>query len=52
MLTNSDERDIMRIGSEQMNDKRISNVYTGIRNEIPLTPSEKEFVTKYLTANE
>lgn len=35
-----------------MNDKRISNVYTGIRNEIPLTPSEKEFVTKYLTANE
>ena len=33
-----------------MNDKMISNVYTGIRNEVPLTPYEKEFVTKYLTA--
>lgn len=38
----------MKVGSEYMNDKRISNVYTGVRNEIPLTPSEKEFVTKYL----
>lgn len=50
VLTNSDRRGIMKTGSEQMNDKRISNVYTGIRNEIPLTSSEKEFVTKYLTA--
>lgn len=50
VLTNSDERGIMKTGSEQMNNKRISNVYTGIRNEIPLTSSEKEFVTKYLTA--
>lgn len=40
----------MAAGSEQINDKMISNVYTGIRNEVPLTPYEKEYVTKYLTA--
>lgn len=33
-----------------MNDKMISNVYTGIRNEVPLTQYEKEIVIKYLTA--
>jgi len=49
-LTNGNERGIMRVGSGQMNDKKISNVYTGIRNEIPLTKDEHNFVTKYLTA--
>lgn len=33
-----------------MNDMMISNVYTGIRNEMPLTSDEKDTVTKYLTA--
>lgn len=33
-----------------MNDMMISNVYTGIRNEMPLTLSEKDTVSNYLSA--
>ncbi len=33
-----------------MNDRKISNVYTGIRNELPLTLGERDFVTRYLIA--
>ncbi len=49
-MTNGRNGDIITLGSEQMNDKKISNVYTGIRNEIPLLSGERGFVTEYLTA--
>lgn len=49
-LTSGENGAIITLGSEQMNDRTISNVYTGIRNELPLTPNERNFVTEYLTA--
>lgn len=49
-LTNAENSGIIDMGSERMNDRKISNVYTGIRNEIPLTDDERECVVKYLNA--
>lgn len=49
-LTNPGNGGIIKLEAKQMNNRRISNVYTGIRSETPLSSEDKKRVTEYLTA--
>lgn len=49
-LTNVGNGGIIVLEGKQMNSQGISNVYTGIRSETPLSDEDKKYVTKYLTA--